>query len=148
MSACISQRGEFSSHEPDAEHVCTFCGVLDEDALIDELRRVRESVASLTADNERLRALTATCSCGTSPMTYEGPEADCVVHGAVRAFNEAQAELSSLRELESAARAWAGKFEPMAGRPLDPDYYSAEEIALVAAVDALPPTPPATEGSE
>jgi hypothetical protein len=49
------------------------------------------------AEVERLRELTGTCSCGTSPMTYEGPEPDCAVHGAVRAFNEASAEVERLR---------------------------------------------------
>lgn len=40
MSVCISQHGEFSSHEPDVLHTCTLCGVLDEDALRAELVRV------------------------------------------------------------------------------------------------------------
>jgi NTP pyrophosphatase (non-canonical NTP hydrolase) len=51
-------------------------------------------IGTLTAERDRLRELAATCSCGTSPMTYEGPEPDCAVHGAVRAFNEASAELA------------------------------------------------------
>jgi hypothetical protein len=54
-------------------------------------------VPALLAEVERLRELTGTCSCGTSPMTYEGPEPDCAVHGAVRALNEASAEVERLR---------------------------------------------------
>jgi hypothetical protein len=54
-------------------------------------------VPELLAEVERLRELTVTCSCGTSPMTYEGPEPDCAVHGAVRALNEASAEVERLR---------------------------------------------------
>jgi transcription initiation factor TFIIIB Brf1 subunit/transcription initiation factor TFIIB len=46
MSACISSRGEYSYHEPDADYVCTFCGVLDEDALIAELNRLRVEAAA------------------------------------------------------------------------------------------------------
>jgi len=60
-------------------------------------RASANDVPALCDEIERLRALTATCTCGTSPMTYEGPEADCPVHGAVRAFNEAQREIEALR---------------------------------------------------
>lgn len=67
----------------------------------------REQIEALCIEQERLRqelaearAVAATCSCGNSPMTYEGPEPDCPVHGAVRAFNEASAEIERLREHE------------------------------------------------
>ena len=43
MSACISRRGEFSYHQLNADYVCTWCGVLDEDALIGELNRLRDA---------------------------------------------------------------------------------------------------------
>lgn len=49
MSVCVSQHGEFGSHELDALHTCTLCGVLDEDALRAELVRV-------TAERDQLRA--------------------------------------------------------------------------------------------
>ena len=45
---------------------------------------------------ERLLTFTATCTCGTTALDYEGPQADCMVHGAVRALNEAQAELARI----------------------------------------------------
>ena len=83
MSTCISSRGEYSGHETGSDYVCVYCGVLDEDGLIAEL--------------SRLRALVVACSCGTSRETYEGPEADCPVHGAIRAYNEARAERDALR---------------------------------------------------
>jgi hypothetical protein len=49
------------------------------------------------AERDRLRALTATCSCGGSYETYQGPEPDCSVHGAVRALNESQGEIARMR---------------------------------------------------
>jgi hypothetical protein len=59
--------------------------------------------SDVLADVDRLIALVAACSCGKSPMTYEGPEPDCPVHGAVRAYNEATAEVSRLQaELHTA----------------------------------------------
>ncbi len=53
-------------------------------------------VPALLARVAELEALTVTCSCGTSSMTYEGPEPDCPVHGAVRAFSEAQRRIAEL----------------------------------------------------
>lgn len=41
MSTCISRHGEWSDHILDDAYTCTRCLVLDEDALVDELRRVR-----------------------------------------------------------------------------------------------------------
>lgn len=41
MSACISRHGEYGEHTPDAEYVCTLCGVLDEATLLAELRDLR-----------------------------------------------------------------------------------------------------------
>lgn len=41
MSTCISQHGEFGSHELDELHTCTLCHVLDEDGLRAEMERVR-----------------------------------------------------------------------------------------------------------
>jgi hypothetical protein len=49
---------------------------------------------------ERLRplaAMSSTCSCPTSPEAFEGPQPDCPVHGAVRAFNEACDEIERLK---------------------------------------------------
>lgn len=53
----------------------------------------------LGAEVERLRELTQTCTCyDGNPDNYEGPQADCAVHGAIRAFNEASREIDQLRK--------------------------------------------------
>jgi hypothetical protein len=55
--------------------------------------------------------LLATCSCGSTYETYEGPEPDCPVHGAVRALNEATREIDRLRrevEFEAHGVGWTG----------------------------------------
>jgi hypothetical protein len=66
--------------------------------------RQRESIIAYRVDAQesaetvaRLRDLTATCSCSPNPETYEGPEADCPIHGAIRALNKAMAEAERLR---------------------------------------------------
>ena len=48
-----------------------------------------------------LRKLTSTCSCSPNPETYEGPEADCPIHGAIRGMNEAMAANARVRSLHS-----------------------------------------------
>lgn len=45
MSTCISNHGEFSSHDLDGLHTCNLCGVLDEDAMRAELERLRSEAA-------------------------------------------------------------------------------------------------------
>lgn len=55
MSVCISQHGEYGSHTLDAEYTCTRCGVLDEDALTEELRRLRQELDEARAERDRLR---------------------------------------------------------------------------------------------
>jgi hypothetical protein len=64
----------------------------------------KERAEKAEAEVERLLKFTATCTCGTPGLDYEGPQADCVVHGAVRAYNESQTELERLRT-------WAGLLE-------------------------------------
>jgi hypothetical protein len=55
----------------------------------DCLRRVCQVVWSSALASQ-------TCHCGDGhPESYEGPQADCPVHGAIRAFNEATTELAS-----------------------------------------------------
>lgn len=57
----------------------------------------------LRAEIEQLKALTAACTCEQTYATYAGPEPDCPVHGAVRAFNEASAKVAELtRQLDEA----------------------------------------------
>jgi hypothetical protein len=110
---------------------------------------LRDSLARRCAvryeETEQLRAelerLTATCSCGTSSVTYEGPEPDCAVHGAVQAYNRAAAELERLRPVVEAARAWVKRI-------VDPPNLWADEqdFALIAAVDAFGAGPAGEEG--
>jgi hypothetical protein len=50
--------------------------------------RVADQIPVLVTEVRRLSALCATCTCGHSYETFEGPEPDCPVHGAVRALNE------------------------------------------------------------
>lgn len=45
MSACISQHGEYSSHELDTDLRCKLCGVLDEDALLSRARNAWHALA-------------------------------------------------------------------------------------------------------
>jgi hypothetical protein len=42
MSTCISRHGEYSSHELDDTFVCARCAMLDEDAIVAELQRLRQ----------------------------------------------------------------------------------------------------------
>jgi hypothetical protein len=65
--------------------------------LPDARKQADAAIAEVAPELERLRALTAACTCGTTYHDYQGPEPDCPVHGAVRAYNEAQAEVERLR---------------------------------------------------
>jgi len=56
MSTCISQLGEFGSHDLDDSYTCKDCGVLDEDALRAELQRLRREQDELDAHRRRYRA--------------------------------------------------------------------------------------------
>jgi transcriptional regulator with XRE-family HTH domain len=64
---------------------------------VEDVTTWRECAEQAEAERDRLRALTATCSCGGSYETYQGPEPDCSVHGAVRALNESQGEIARMR---------------------------------------------------
>lgn len=57
----------------------------------------RTLIPALAAEVKRLQALTATCTCGTPGLDYDGPQADCPIHGAIRAYNEACAEVRRLQ---------------------------------------------------
>lgn len=64
MSACISSRGEFGSHNiPVDESFCEDCGYLDEDAVIAERDALRAKVA-------RVKAL---CDDGDAAVELRGP---------------------------------------------------------------------------
>lgn len=59
-----------------------------------------------TPEFTHLRALTATCTCGATYATYEGPEPDCAVHGAVSAFHaEQDAHAKTKRDVIAALEA-------------------------------------------
>ena len=55
MSTCISEHGEYSDHTLDDSYVCSRCHVLDEDAAIEELKRLRQERAEFDAWAEQLR---------------------------------------------------------------------------------------------
>jgi hypothetical protein len=64
--------------------------------------RARDIAVALEQENAYLTELTATCTCyDGNPQNYEGAHADCAVHGAVRAFNEAQAIVERVRKLHA-----------------------------------------------
>lgn len=54
-----------------------------------------EEVARLRKELEELRA---SCTCGDTYLTYEGPQIDCPSHGAVRALQDLRRELQEARE--------------------------------------------------
>lgn len=56
MSTCISRHGEYGSHVPDEDYLCTRCAVLDEQGLIDERRALRTQLDEAHATIERQRA--------------------------------------------------------------------------------------------
>ena len=68
-----------------------------EGALAGQRELHRDDLAVLLRERDDAVALAAECSCSTAPMNYEGPEADCPVHGAVRAVIELIRELGRLR---------------------------------------------------
>jgi len=86
MSACISSRGEYGSHEIDDTYTCTWCGVLDEDALIAELQQRR---AELEVQRQRYAELVRAA---TAVAAAPDPTRQIGVMGALRA---ALAELDS-----------------------------------------------------
>jgi hypothetical protein len=51
-------------------------------------QKLGDAARAIYAQFDALLALTATCTCATTYATYEGPEVDCPVHGAVRALAE------------------------------------------------------------
>lgn len=55
MSTCISRQGEFGDHILDDDYTCTRCLVLDEDALVDELRQARARLAEVEAERDALQ---------------------------------------------------------------------------------------------
>lgn len=78
MSTCISEHGEYGSHTLDADYVCTRCSVLDEDALIAELRALRARIAEPTT----VSTATWTYPDGTTvpvPVVHRSPTADASV---------------------------------------------------------------------
>jgi hypothetical protein len=89
------------------------------------------------AEVERLLKLTATCTCGTPGLDYEGPQPDCMVHGAVRAYSEAQAAIELAREgLKAALDAWTPEHEYNLDRARRKGY-SHNEVAAEVYGDAI-----------
>jgi hypothetical protein len=112
------------------------CAICQEDLprLAEVMASVRwEHDAAQAVEVERLRTLAATCTCGSSIVDYEGPQADCPVHGAVRAYNEAQAELAEVkRTAETALVAEQERGKSWAEKALR---VQAERDALKAAIE-------------
>jgi hypothetical protein len=55
------------------------------------------ALPALLAELEQLRTLAATCTCyDGNPANYEGPHADCAVHGAVQAYARTAREIEEL----------------------------------------------------
>jgi hypothetical protein len=71
-----------------------------------EVARLEEELVAVRGQCDRLRELTQTCACGDgNPESFEGPQPDCPVHGAVRAFNEASRDLTEARAVLEAMTA-------------------------------------------
>lgn len=103
------------------------------DRLIIEARAERDAAH---AEIAHLRALTSTCSCDTGPH-YEGPQADCPVHGAVRGLREAVAEIERLKAELAEERTAFGRREEYLQRQVDAQHASAQgwshEVQVVRA---------------
>lgn len=75
----------------------------------------------LVTENAELKALTSACGCGTPGLDFDGPKADCPVHGAIRGLQEARAEEARLREFERRVTEELEEFEDAAkGDPNTP----------------------------
>lgn len=92
----------------DADDLAKRCSTM---ALAADATRAR--VADLEAEVERLAS---TCTCDTGPWST-GPEADCAVHGAIRAYNLSQTRVAYLEA--EVARLRGGIPEPIT---LDKDF--------------------------
>lgn len=88
---------------------------LDLDAIkdrADSCESTMGDVLDLIGAVDVLRELTQTCVCWDgNPENYEGLHADCPVHGAVRAYAEASAEIEQLRSELAEAQAKLGNAE-------------------------------------
>lgn len=86
--ACLRKRAEEVETKMDAlKAACS-----DEDKTFAELWVHAEESGKRAEEAERLAA---SCTCGTPGLDYEGPQADCAVHGAIRAFDEASRRLTA-----------------------------------------------------
>lgn len=114
-------------------------GVDRDDENAEFIAHAREDVPRLLDEVEQLRALVATCSCATGPA-FEGPQADCPVHGAVRAFNEASRELVEARaEIEEDRRRRAAEAEAQRQKPDVVDALTVRARQAGAERDAMRP---------
>jgi hypothetical protein len=68
--------------------------------------RAEAALAEAQRERDELRKLTAECICyDGNPANYEGARPDCMVHGSIRAFHEASADLAAALEQRDDARA-------------------------------------------
>jgi hypothetical protein len=92
----------------------------------------------VTPELERLRELTATCTCGDSYATYEGPQPGCPVHGAIRAFNVAQVDLSHAKQsYEELAKTVAGTVNARVQAEAELDALKASTAAFEADINRI-----------
>lgn len=69
--------------------------------------KMRNALPRLLKELRGLRELVHRCVCADgAPGDYEGPRAECPVHGAIQALNEAQAELERLRRGWKTMEGW------------------------------------------
>lgn len=104
MSICISREGEFGSHVLDDAYTCSRCLVLDEDAMIADLRGLRARLAEALAEVERLRG-------ENERLTFSKQKLTETVHAFPDANNaanlaHARAERDRMRPVVQAAIDW------------------------------------------
>jgi hypothetical protein len=118
MSTCISPAGEYSDHVLDDAYTCTRCLVLDEDALVAELRQARARLAEVEAERDDAMA-------GVREWKHSSD-----VH---------LAAAEAWRPVVEAARRWRERLGPNREVMVYGMVMRERSRDLVAAVDALPP---------
>lgn len=130
MSVCISQHGEYGSHTVDTEYTCTRCGVLDEEALTAELRRLRQELDEARAERDHLDGQIKNLADAIMAIPGEPSSEGGAVDVALRMIGE----WDRMRPVVEAAEAWARRGG--GGQSRDSWQPTDAEDALEAAIDA------------